>query len=129
MKIEVSKGGFDYEHEYSTVTDVIYRLIHVYASLISNRKKWLSARETEYYTALLVTYYKGLRYDKAESDHIFEAIFGKLSINRRKDYLKKIEDRGWVKIGESDELIFPEIFRAFGIDSESYEIKINLSWD
>ena len=79
---------------------------------------------------MLLSYYLGLKFDDKESDFVFDAIFDKgLSINRRKDYLTKVENRGWVKIGDSDELIFPEIFREFDINSESYEINIKLSWE
>ena len=129
VELNITNRSIEYVHEYDTISDVIHRLIHVYCSIISNRTNWLSKREVEFYTALVLSQSHGLKYDDEESDYVFEAVFGKIPVRRRKDYVKKISDKGWIRFDEDNNLLLPEVFNSIDLDSKDYSININLLWD
>lgn len=128
MKLEIKDNSIIFSKDYATVTDVIYRLVHLYSALTSNKDKWMSKREMEFYTALILTALFKLQYDAEESDYIFDAVFGGLTIKRRKDYVSKIAKKGWIKYNEADEIVLPEIFSTIDVANNSYNVNIDFTW-
>lgn len=125
--IEESGKIVNSKHAYGSIADALYRIILVFSSVSVDRDQWLTPREIEFYIPFVITTLLDYDVDSAESDPIFEAIFGKHRKYDRKGYINKITNKNWAReLGGEIEL--PEVFKGINIDKGLVQFNLKVEW-
>ena len=86
-----------YADNFEELGDFIKLLIDVFSATRLSRNNWLTERETDFFTALVVSYHSGIRnhIDK-DSDIIYDKYFGAHKRKERSIWLNNLQKKRWV---------------------------------
>ena len=109
----------------------IMSLINTYAAIKVHRDFWLTEREKEFFVALIISQNEGIKdFKSQEARPIFDFYFGKHRKGTRGDYVKRLEDKGWLEQFGGDVKLLP-LFENLDLDSDEsvFEVKYKIRKD
>lgn len=110
----------------------VMMLLNLYAATSVGRSFWLTEREKQFYVALVLMLNSEITSFKSkEAGPIFEHYFGKHKKGMRTDYVKKLEDKGWLKYNGGEEVKVLPIFENIDVEGDTFhlELKYNIKDD
>lgn len=120
-KVQVAELSFSFE----SVVDYVTRVVDVFYAVSVKRSNRLTDREVQFFVATVINYNLGHKYTERDSDYVYEAVFGKHRKSDRKDYIKRLEKKEWLKTSGGD-LILPEIFKKINLQEDRTVFNIDI---
>jgi hypothetical protein len=87
----------NYADDFEELNDFIKLLIDVFSAARLSRDNWLTEREKDFFTALVVSYHSGIKnHIDQGSDDIYNKFFGSHKKKERSIWLNNLQKKKWV---------------------------------
>lgn len=112
-----------------TKEDYLVKLVRLYSASSVDRDNWLTKREEQFFIALVIIENKKIKSHKSdEASEIYNKLFGKHRKSARDTYMKKLEDKFWIR-RLNGRIEVPPLFTGIDLSSDIFNLNITIGID